>query len=279
MLRQKRAVLPILLLVGILLPSAVLPRKKNTHFTQPSAAQIFARISNDQDKYWIGSYKEVYKNADELNASTTGRRVPAQLARGPVTGRQIALTFDDGPHPAYTPQILRILRQNHVRATFFVVGMMAEQYPKLIKAELGGGHAVGNHTYHHVNLTRIPPKYVATEIDACGDVLEAISGARPHLFRPPGGDYNGQVAHISHKLGYTMVLWTDDPGDYASPGTGTIDRRTLDKISDGGIILIHDGVQETVNLLPRLIQELKARGFVFVTIDEWLRDRGAKTRL
>ena len=267
----------VLLITGITFALAGQCRTQPPRGKQPTAAQVFASISKDKDKYWTTSYNEVYKNAADLSVlrqgKLSGKRVPFEIARGPEAGRQIALTFDDGPHPGFTPQILRILRRNNVKATFFLVGMKAEQNPKLVLAELGGGHAVGNHTYHHVNLTKIPKKYVAAEIDACGDVLQSISGTRPHLFRPPGGDYDPTVARISNKLGYTMVLWTDDPGDYASPGQGVIDRRTLDRISDGGIILIHDGVQETINLLPRLIQELKARGFTFVTIDEWLKPR------
>jgi peptidoglycan/xylan/chitin deacetylase (PgdA/CDA1 family) len=192
--------------------------------------------------------------------------------RGDKAKKRIAITFDDGPHPQFTPKILAVLKQHDTRATFFLVGEMAEKYPGLVRAEIAAGHNVGNHTYHHVNLTQIPEEFVATEIKACGLVLDNITGKAPHLFRPPGGDYNRLVAETAEAEGYVMVLWTDDPGDYASPGEKVIETRTLDSISNGGIILIHDGVQETVDVLPRIIEYLKAKGFQLVTIDELMKN-------
>ncbi|HEX2950294.1 MAG TPA: polysaccharide deacetylase family protein, partial [Armatimonadota bacterium] len=187
-----------------------------------------------------------------------------------VNKRQIALTFDDGPHPLYTPQILNILARDQVKATFFVVGKMAEMYPNLVRAEYNDGHSVGNHTYHHVNLTKIPEPDVATEIKGCGEVLQCITGRAPHLFRPPGGDYDTEVITTSEALGYTTVLWTDDPGDYAHPGEQIILQRALLKARNGGIILLHDGVQQTISILPQLIDTLKKQGYEFVTIDKMI---------
>lgn len=251
---------------------------------QPSASPAAAlAVGGSQtpgataDEYWTKALQEVDRSPRELRAQHEAELARGihyvKLMRGNPSRRQIALTFDDGPHPDYTPRLLAILKRYQVKATFFVVGEKAEQAPDLVKQELAPGHCVGNHTYHHVNLTRIPDRLVAAEIQACGDVLAAITGTPPHLFRPPGGDYDALVARTADQLGYTLVLWTDDPGDYARPGTSTIETRTLTMARNGGIILIHDGVQQTIDVLPRLIENLRRRGFEFVTVDELMRGK------
>jgi Polysaccharide deacetylase len=98
-------------------------------------------------------------------------------------------------------------------------------------------------------------------------------GKPPRWFRPPGGDYDEHVAEVAEALGYTMVLWTDDPGDYASPGQGVVLSRTLNTVDNGGILLLHDGIQETLDVLPQIIETLQQRGYQFVTIDEMMAAR------
>ncbi len=233
------------------------------------------------DRYWQEAKKEVYKSVPELLAQHQDELAKGlryhKLMRGDETKKQIALTFDDGPHPQFTPKLLAILEQQGVKATFFLVGEMAEKSPDLARAEAAAGHDIGNHTYHHVNLTKIPSGQVATEVQACSDVLKAILGQPVDLFRPPGGDYNQQVAEVTEALGYTLTLWTDDPGDYASPGGKVIARRILQRASNGGIVLIHDGVQETIDVLPQVIKALRSQGYTFVTIHEMLSERQGKT--
>jgi peptidoglycan/xylan/chitin deacetylase (PgdA/CDA1 family) len=227
-----------------------------------------------EDRYWESAREDVYKSVVEL--LTQHQRELAEglkydkIMQGDPRRRQVAMTFDDGPHPAYTPKLLEILAKHGAKATFFVVGEMAERAPELVKAEAAAGHDVGNHTYHHVNLTKIPSPAVATEIKACGNVVQQITGKPPHLFRPPGGDYNRHVAEVAEALGYTMVLWTDDPGDYASPGDRTIETRVLDRIGNGGIVLMHDGVQQTLDVLPQILDYLRRKGYRFVTVDEMM---------
>jgi peptidoglycan/xylan/chitin deacetylase (PgdA/CDA1 family) len=254
------------------------PKDSNSTAQQTMMAVDYP--ANDADKFWQHAKREVDKSVLEMIAQNQ-----AELARGAQYHKfmhgspnlkEIAITFDDGPHPQYTPRLLDILKQYDVRATFFVVGEKAEESPNLIRAEIAGGHSVGNHTYHHVSLTKIPEEYVPTEIKACGEVLKSITGKSPHLFRPPGGDYDQQVAVDAGALGYTTVLWTDDPGDYASPGDKVIKSRLLDRISNGGIVLIHDGVQQTVDVLPGILGYLKSRGYKFVTVDEMMAHSGAR---
>jgi peptidoglycan-N-acetylglucosamine deacetylase len=239
-----------------------------------SAATARKLEAAERDGYWITARTAVDKEASELAAQRAAderRGVHrAILQRGDPHSRWLALTFDDGPHPEYTPRILAVLKQFRVPATFFVVGEMAERYPELVRAEVAAGHSVGNHTYHHVSLPKIPEEFVETEIQACGEVLQAITGRRPVLFRPPGGDYNDPVAGTAEALGYTIVLWTDDPGDFASPGTAVIERRTGAAASRGGILLLHDGVQETIDALPAILTRLQRAGYEFVTVDQML---------
>jgi peptidoglycan/xylan/chitin deacetylase (PgdA/CDA1 family) len=244
-----------------------------------SVSQQIANMSEAEAKakleqYWQHAKEEVYKSVPELLAQhqtelARGWRY-RKFMHGDRTKKWIALTFDDGPHPEYTPRILDILREHHVRATFFVVGKMAEQYPDLLREQAAAGHSIGNHTYHHVNLTRIPPTDVAAEIKACGEVIQSITGKVPHLFRPPGGDYDRNIAEVAEALGYWIVLWTDDPGDYAKPAESTLRQRLFSRLGNGGIILLHDGIAETIDLLPDLIKYLRSQGYELVTVDEML---------
>lgn len=208
-----------------------------------------------------------------LQTSTRHKTAGRVFLHGDVVRKEVALTFDDGPHAKYTPRLLAILKQYHVKATFFLVGQMAERNPQIVKAQVQDGHAIGNHTYHHVNLAKTPDKYVATELKACGEVIKTLTGKAPHLFRPPGGDINTQVAGISGALGYTTVWWTANPRDYGNPGVKVIESRVLAHVANGGIIVLHDGVQQTVEVLPHLLTTLKREGYQFVTIDEMLKHR------
>jgi len=239
-----------------------------------SASAALALVTSERDKYWLVAKEEVYKSSLELEAQDETEMLRGihvdKVMHGPEDSHEIALTFDDGPHPAFTMAILKTLERYNIKATFFVVGEKAEEYPDLIRAEVGDGNSIGNHTYDHVSLVKIPTDYISTEIKACGDVIQSITGIRPTLFRPPGGEYNKTVADDVAQLGYKMILYTDDPGDYAEPGAQVIEARTLDTIHDGGIILLHDGSIETLTILPQIIQRLKNRGDRFVTVDELL---------
>ena len=249
---------------------------------QLGAGAALALVKAERDKYWLVARHEVYKSALELAAQNMTEKMRGiqvdKVLRGPTGSRRIALTFDDGPHPNYTLKLLQILGRSKTHATFFVVGERAEEYPDLIRAEAAAGDEIGNHTYDHVSLIKIPPDYVATEIGACGDVIKNITGKTPTLFRPPGGEYNEDVVRQAQALGYRMILYSDDPGDYADPGTGLIEMRTLDTISDGGIILLHDGSDQTLIILAALISRLKARGFQLVTVSQLLGPEKAARR-
>ena len=251
-----------------------LPQNSRKRALAPNAlpaAAALAMVQGERDLYWLNAKTIVRKSVGELIAQDQDELLRGlhrnKLLRGNPNEKQIALTFDDGPHPVYTPRLLAILKQYQVKATFFVVGEQAERYPDLVRAEVAAGHSVGNHTYDHVSLIKIPANYVATEIKACGEVLEKITGRSPHLFRPPGGEYDDAVLEASEALGYTTVLWTDDPGDYASPGVAVIEQRTLERASSGGILLLHDGTEQTLEALPTIIETLRQRGFRFVTVD------------
>ncbi|MBS1717733.1 MAG: polysaccharide deacetylase family protein [Armatimonadetes bacterium] len=228
-------------------------------------------VEDRLDKYWQRAQQEVYKSPEELQAQAKrdarrGNYLPV-LIRGDHSKKWLALTFDDGPHPIYTLKLLDILKREKIPATFFVVGFMAEQYPQLIAAEAAGGHLIGNHTFSHVMLTHLPPREVQTEYRACNDLIEKLIGKRPAFCRPPGGDYDRDVILGAEANGLTTVLWTDDPGDYAQPGTHVIEQDTLKNLSNGGIILLHDGVQQTLDVLPQIIEYAKKKGYTFVTVD------------
>ena len=268
MISRRRSVLLLLVLLAVVLsgcrPSSVPPYKLRGHVS----------AQTQLDRYWRNAKHEVDKSVIELIAQDQAELRRGirhhKFIQGSPRRKWLALTFDDGPHPYFTPALLTILKRFNVKATFFLVGDMAERNPDLVRAEFAAGHDIGNHTYDHVNLTKIPTEEVATEIEACGDVLQAVTKQRPHLFRPPGGDYDNHVAEAAEALGYTTVLWSDNAGDWLSPGRKVIESKVLRRITRGGVVLMHDGIQETVDILPQLLTILKREGYEFVTIDQMM---------
>ncbi len=189
----------------------------------------------------------------------------------PPGSKVVALTLDDGPWPGHTETILDILKENDVKATFFMVGYLAERYPDVAKRVVEEGHNVANHTYSHKILTKHDGETVRREIVEGSRALHEVTGVMPRWFRPPGGSFGQKVVSEVHRVNLELVMWDVDPQDWKKPGVDPMLDELLMRIGPGSVILLHDGGgdrTQTVELLPRLITELKARGYVFLTMDE-----------
>ncbi len=184
----------------------------------------------------------------------------------------IALTFDDGPWPGYTAQILEILKKNNIKATFFVVGQVLQNYPDLGKRIVNEGHIIGNHTWHHW-YHFFNKQAAALEIDRTSDLIYKTTGTKTTLFRPPGGILHNGLAAYAQSKDYTVVMWSADSIDYALPSPPVLVNRVLKQATPGGIVLLHDGGgprKNTVAALPTMISKLRKKGYRFVTIPELL---------
>jgi peptidoglycan/xylan/chitin deacetylase (PgdA/CDA1 family) len=188
---------------------------------------------------------------------------------------EIALTFDDGPTPPYTSQILALLQRYGVKATFFVIGSQAAAYPDLVRQESHQGNIVGNHTWTHPNLIYLSPAAVRAQLQSTSNEIQAVTGVWPTVFRPPGGNFSSSVQSIAASLGLSTILWNVDPRDWSLPGASVIIQRILNSAHNGSIIIMHDGGgnrSETVAALPTIITALAQRGFQFVTIPRMIHD-------
>ena len=186
---------------------------------------------------------------------------------------EIALTFDDGPNPPYTSQILNILRRFHINATFFDIGRQVVVFPNLVQMESINGNFVENHTWAHPNLPDLSVPSVQWQISTTSSAIERITGIRPTLLRPPYGAFNLTTLAVINTFGLTTITWNIDPQDWSRPGTTTIVNRVLTNVSNGAIILMHDGGgdrSETVAALPTIIETLLNKGYKFVTIQQMI---------
>ena len=185
--------------------------------------------------------------------------------------KRIALTFDDGPHYKYTAEILDILDEYNIKATFFVVGQLAEKYPELILRELAEGHEVASHTWSHAHLTMLSDKSLEDEIYATEELLYELAEYRPTLLRPPEGKYGDNLLRVAGKLDYEVILWTVDTRDWAHTPTETIVNTVLENTESGSIILCHDfigGESPTPAALREFIPKLIENGYEFVTVSD-----------
>jgi cellulose synthase/poly-beta-1,6-N-acetylglucosamine synthase-like glycosyltransferase/peptidoglycan/xylan/chitin deacetylase (PgdA/CDA1 family)/spore germination protein YaaH len=205
---------------------------------------------------------------------------PTLYHQGAGGEHQVAITFDDGPDPEWTPKILDILKAANVKAAFFLVGANAEHYPALVRRIVNEGHEIGNHTYYHPNLALCWPEHIRLELNATQILLETITGRATTLFRPPyAADTSpSQVSEltplqIAQDLSYLVVLENIDPQDWARPGADIILQRVKQQRRDGSIILLHDAGgnrSQTVEALPRILNWLHTRGDTVVPLSTLL---------
>ena len=184
----------------------------------------------------------------------------------------VALTFDDGPWEGTTAQVLDILNQHDIKATFFWVGQHLQRHPQLAKQIAEAGHAFGNHSWSHI-MHPSDPQTVANEIERTSDLIHQLTGEKPLLFRPPGGYLDTGLSEYAQQQDHAIAMWSVDSEDYYVPAPVLTDN-VLRQVTPGGIVLLHDGGGDrsaTVQSLPQIIATLKQQGYKFVTVPELLK--------
>ncbi|HJV46142.1 MAG TPA: polysaccharide deacetylase family protein [Bacillota bacterium] len=184
----------------------------------------------------------------------------------------IALTFDDGPHPIYTPLLLELLHKERVRATFFLLGNHAEKYPKITSWIYHAGHEIGNHSYSHREMKNLTRAEIYDEIKKTERIIHKIVGRRPDHFRSPYGEISPSILKATYESGYQLINWSIDPRDWDRHRTAEVMTGSIqNKIRPGDIVLFHDGggnQKEMLEAVKNLIHTLKLNGYHFVTISE-----------
>jgi peptidoglycan/xylan/chitin deacetylase (PgdA/CDA1 family) len=190
------------------------------------------------------------------------------VKEGGAQGRDVALTFDDGPGP-YTPEVLSVLEREHAPATFFVIGQEIHDFGSSTEREIRDGFVIGDHTENHPMMAQLSKHDQHEQLFEQAARIELLGGPKPILFRPPYGSFNATTFHLLHQMHMLMVLWSVDTDDYELPGVEAIVNRVLEGAKPGAIFLMHDAGgnrSETVAALPLIIHKLRARGFHLVTV-------------
>lgn len=183
--------------------------------------------------------------------------------------KKIALTFDDGPHPYYTEQLLDGLKERGVKATFFVTGEHAKLHADIIKRMSEDGHLIGNHTYSHMQLGKTNREEFKEELVQTNEVIKGITGEEVIYVRPPYGSWDKE---LETELNMFPVLWTIDPLDWCSDNVDAVTKKVLSKAGENDIILMHDYYASTVTAALQIVDELQKEGYEFVTVEEILFD-------
>ncbi|MBU7586336.1 MAG: polysaccharide deacetylase family protein [Nostoc sp. TH1S01] len=237
-------------------------------FNNPS---LFAQSADKKSP--AANLQNVALNASKEDIPKQFQGQTIYQAKLPITDKVIALTFDDGPGPKNTTQVLEILKKNNIKATFFLVGEMVSFHPQIVKQIAADGHVLGNHTWHHW-YRRMDVATAASEINRTADIIYKLTGVKTTLFRPPGGFLHNGLVDYAKSQKYAIMMWSDESGDSQRRGQAASLIKNVEKSAKpGGIILMHDGGgnrSRTVKALPQIIADLRAKGYKFVTIPELL---------
>lgn len=222
-------------------------------------------------------------SVEALRPTPTPDPTPASTPRPPkysynsveISEPVVAITFDDGPHPKLTPQLLDILKERGVKATFFVVGTNAAEYPEILQRMVAEGHEVANHSWSHVALNRQGTAGVASQLNRTNDAIKKAIGHAPTLMRPPYGATNTALTRrINEEFGMKVIMWSVDPLDWRYRNADRVKREIVNGAAPGAIILVHDIHPTSVAAMPGTLDALLAKGYKFATVSELLAMEG-----
>ena len=249
-----------------------LPQVESAHGVQSTLPQTLPQTTASQIE-GPKSWEEAAKEGPSFGVPATFQAKTVYGAKLTDPDKVIALTFDDGPWPKTTPEVLDILHKQDIKATFFWIGQNLELYSGIAQQVAAYGHAIGNHTWHHWYRS-MDEATAKSEIDRTAGLIYKTTGLTTSLFRPPGGLLHNGVADYAKKQNYAVVMWSDDAYEFArNTSVEKLVENVLRRAKSGEIVLMHDGGgnhQKTVEALPQIIAGLKQRGYRFVTVPELL---------
>ncbi len=252
-----QTVIATLLVIALLIAGA----RELKHMTEPTSAVITPTMNADAE-LGTGLGARIHRLAERTQS------------RGAVDHpKLIALTFDDGPYPMFTPLLLDELHSLNVPATFFLIGRDAEQWPELAQRIEAQGNEIADHTYSHPNLDQETPQQVRDEITRGRDVLWSLvhDPSVRTMMRPPHGRYTIATIETAQQMGYDVVLWTDDTGDWRTVTPENIENGVVKNATAPDIVLMHSGKLATVEAIPAIVARFRRAGYTFVTAGELLR--------
>ena len=212
----------------------------------------------------------IMSGTGHLGAENEGVLATAQVQKDTQQEtKKIALTFDDGPHPQYTPEMLAALKDRDVKATFFLLGEEVEKYPEIVEEIYEQGHLIGNHSYKHEQLSKLSMKQACEQVNRTNELICDVTGTYPSYIRPPFGDWHEK---LDCDVNMVEVLWDVDTLDWSSQNHAQIVNKVLKNVQENDIILMHDGYETSVTAAEEIIDTLKKQGYEFVTVDEILFD-------
>lgn len=243
--------------------------------SSPKPAEKDTKKAEDQTRTYSANAQTTDTNVNSEEIIATFVKNKTVVYSGTADKMQIALTFDDGPDNKYTPKILDILRQNKVKATFFVVGKNVKLYPNNLKLISSEGHAIGSHTYSHSDLNKLTTDQVRAEMINNENAIDSVLGYHLNIMRPPYGLNSVQTIKTIADMGYKVIDWSVDTIDWNGTPPSKMMEYITKQTKPGGIILHHCapgklGLDNTINVLPAEIAALRAKGYQFVTVPELL---------
>ena len=261
--KQTNRVLILITVLLCILSGAVCTRSSSELTPAQSQNRLPDMIVADSE---TGTSDDTGKEDSFSSPSVSPTPAPTEVP----AGSQVALTFEDGPD-IYTERLLNALEEQDAKATFFVVGDAASDFPDTINRILNTGNELGNHTYSHETLTKLDSSEILYQINDLNQVIEQLTGTSTDLLRPPYGAVNETVQENSD---FPIILWSLDSGDKDTSEIGDIVQKVLENVKDGDIIRMHDTHETSVAAAEVLITELKNRGFELVTVSELARSKG-----
>lgn len=246
-------------LTMLLIASAVSSSLRTIAVDKTLPAERVTRLANLHRQ---GEQKKVLEAAAVLAAETAPQTTVPDCSKAPC----VALTFDDGPNPITTPQVLAILEAEHVPATFFVLGSRVAGNEALLQQMHADGDEIGNHSWNHADLTKLPADQIKQQIDQTQAAVTSAGVPAPTLFRPPYGTINQTVRDTVQPL--KLALWNEDPKDWAAQSPQEVIAASETAVKPGGVVDLHDIYHVTANALQPLIQSLKSRHYQFVTMSQ-----------